>query len=162
MANFNFNKVILGGRLAVKPELKTTPSGVFVTMFTVAVSRKYVPKDTSGNAGQPQADFIRVVAWRQIAEFICKYFDKGSSICIVGSIQTRTYTDKQGSKQYATEVVAEEANFVDAKGDGGTARPDADTSATKDGVVIPNYYTPEGGNPVPRFEELVSDEELPF
>ena len=157
MANFNFNKVILGGRLAAKPELKTTQSGTFVTQITVAVSRKYVPKDANGNAGQPQADFIRVVAWRQLAEFICKYFDKGSSICITGSIRTRSFTDNNGVKQYVTEVVVNEADFVDAKGDGGARMP-TDADAPPERGVANASAMPA----MPQFEELPSDEELPF
>lgn len=97
MANFNFNKVIMGGRLTADPELKTTPSGVSVTSFTVAVNRNYRSK--SGE--EPQADFINVTAWRQTAEFISRYFRKASSICIVGSIQTRSFwTDNQGQKRF--------------------------------------------------------------
>ena len=110
MANFNLNKVILGGRLTADPELKTTPSGLSVTTFTVAVNRR------TAKAGEtPQADFISVTAWRQTAEFITRYFRKASSICIVGSIQTRSWTDQQGQKRFATEIVADEAYFVDAK-----------------------------------------------
>lgn len=112
MANFNFNKVILGGRLTADPELKTTPSGISVTSFTIAVNRRYGAK---AGAEEPQADFFNVTAWRQTAEFITRYFRKASSICVMGSIQTRTWTDQQGMKRFATEIVAEEAFFVDAK-----------------------------------------------
>ena len=171
MANFNFNKVILGGRLVATPELKKTPSGVSVVQFTVAVTRKYGGKDESGQAVQAQADFIRVTAWRQMAEFVTRYFSKGSSVCVVGTIQTRSWTDQQGNKQYTTEVVAEEINFVDSKGEGGSVPPppsDADAprerstgAAPAPSAPPPAYYTPEGGN-VPQFEELASDEELPF
>lgn len=174
MANFNFNKVILGGRLCAKPELKQTKSGVIVTDITVAVNRRYVPKgntDTSVGGdvpGAPSADFIKVILWRQTAEFVCKYFDKGSSICIVGSIQTRSWTDKQGNKQYATEVVADEVHFVDSKseGGGGYQMPsDADAPPARGGETAssppPAYYTPEGGN-APQFETIADDEELPF
>ena len=108
MANFNFNKVILGGRLTADPELKTTPSGIPVTSFTVAINRRGV-KETV-------ADFINVNAWRQTAEFITRYFRRGSSICIVGSIKTRSWTDaKTGAARWATDVEADEAFFVDAK-----------------------------------------------
>lgn len=158
MSNFNLNKVILGGRICAAPELKTTQSGVYVAQFTVAVTRKY------GEEGKErQSDFIRVIAWRQLAEFVCKYFGKGSSICVVGSIQTRTYTDKQGQKQYSTEVVADEVNFVDSKGgrDVASMPTDADAPPTKDGVPMPAYYTPGGGN-APQFETIADDEQLPF
>lgn len=110
MASFNFNKVILGGRIARDPELKTTQSGLSVTQFSIAVNRKST-KDQQA----PQADFFNVTAWRNTAEFITKFFRKGSSICITGSLQTRSYTDKNGAKREVTEVVADEAYFVDSK-----------------------------------------------
>lgn len=147
MSNFNMNKVILGGRMTADPELKTTPGGVPVTSFSVAVNRTYKPKD-----GEPQADFINITAWRGTAEFITRYFRKGSSICIVGAIQTRTWTDQNGAKRYATEVVADEAHFVDSKADGSAGSAGAAGQA-------PQYAAP----PVqPHFEEIASDEELPF
>ena len=151
MANFNFNKVIIGGRLTADPELKTTPSGVSVVSFTMAVNRRYQAKDTQ----ETQADFINVTAWRGTAEFICKFFRKASSICIVGSLQTRSWTDPQGQKRYATEVVADEAYFVDAKGEGAApaAAPGAQSAA---------QYVPEQYQTPPHFEELGDNEELPF
>lgn len=154
MANFNFNKVILGGRLTADPELKTTPSGVSVTSFSIAVNRRFGGK----NGEESPTDFINVTAWRQTAEFITRFFHKASSICVVGSIQTRTWTDNQGQKRYATEVVADEAYFVDAKSENPAA------SAT-DTYVPDNYGTPafssqSGGTP--KFEEISADEELPF
>lgn len=114
MANFNFNKVILGGRLTADPELKTTTSGVSVTSFTIAVNRRYGGKSGEEN----QADFITVTAWRQTAEFVVNYFHKANCICVVGSIQTRSWTDNQGQKRYATEVIADEAYFVEGKREG--------------------------------------------
>ena len=104
----NLNKVILAGRLTADPELKTTPNGISVCSFSVAVDRRY-SKDNK------QTDFINVVAWRSTAEFITKYFLKGNSICVCGSIQTRNYTDKNGNKRTAVEVVAEEATFCNGK-----------------------------------------------
>lgn len=104
MANFNFNKVILGGRLTADPKLKTTPGGVSVTVFTVAVNRRSAKED---------ADFLNVIAWRQTAEFVTRYFRKASSICIVGSLQSRSWTDQQGQKHFGTEIVADEVYFVD-------------------------------------------------
>ena len=111
MANFNFNKVILGGRLTDIPELKTTASGTPVSSFTVAVNRR---KTQDGNQ---QADFINCVAWRQQAEFITKFFHKASCITIVGTLQTRTWMDGNGSRHYVTEVVVDEAYFVDSRGE---------------------------------------------
>lgn len=157
MANFNFNKVILGGRLTADPELKTTPSGVSVTSFTVAVNRRFGGKEGE----QPQADFFNVTAWRQTAEFITKFFRKASSICIVGSLQTRSWTDQQGQKRFATEIVADEVYFVDAKGE--SAAP---ATAPVNQSAAPAYggYMPEGyaAAPAPRFEDMADDEELPF
>lgn len=110
MANFNFNKTILGGRLTADPELKYTGNNIPVTSFSLAIKRKGAKEDTT--------DFINVVAWRNTAEFICKYFGKGSSICITGSIQTRKYEEKDtGKTRTAFEVIAESADFVDSKAD---------------------------------------------
>ena len=136
MANFNLNKAILGGRLTNKPELKTTPSGISVCTFGIAVDRRYSGKDS-----ERQTDFINVVAWRQTAEFISKYFDKGSSICIVGSIQTRSY-EKDGQKRTVYEVVAEEASFVDSKAEADNQRY-GDTSnapAASAQAYVPDAY----------------------
>lgn len=144
MANFNFNKVILGGRMTADPELKQTTSGLPVCSFSLAVNRKFQKE------GEQQADFINCVAWRQTAEFISRYFKKGSSICVVGSIQTRTWTDTNNQKRYATEVIVDEAMFVDSKSDGGQAQP---------GGYVPEAYTEPA---TPKFEELSTDSDLPF
>ncbi|MBQ5887429.1 MAG: single-stranded DNA-binding protein [Clostridia bacterium] len=155
MANFNFNKVILGGRLTADPELKTTTTGVSVTSFSIAVNRRFSGK----NGEDSQADFINVTAWRQTAEFITRYFRKASSICVVGTIQTRSWTDNQGQKRYTTEVVADEAYFVDAKSE-------SPVSGGSQGAYVPdNYGTPAFSSQqagAPKFEELSDDEELPF
>ena len=103
----SLNKVILIGHLTADPELKQTPSGVSVTSFSIGVTRRY---QKSGE--QPQSDFINIVAWRNTAEFITRYFRKGSAICICGSLQSRSWTATECSKRYVTEVVADEANFV--------------------------------------------------
>jgi len=103
------NKVILIGRLTKDPEVKNTASQVTVCRFTIAVDRKF--KDQNG---QRQADFISCVAWRQTANFISTYFHKGSKIAVVGSIQTRSYDDQSGQKRFVTDVVVDEAEFVDS------------------------------------------------
>lgn len=131
MSNLNLNKVILAGRLTADVELKQTPSGVSVCSFTLAINRKF-----SAN-GQQQTDFIQCQAWRQTAEFIARYFKKGSALCIGGSIQVRSWTDSNNQKRYATEVVADEAMFVDGKND-------------SQGAEAPNY------------EEMNADDDLPF
>lgn len=136
MANLNLNKVILGGRLTADVELKQTPSGVSVCSFSLAVNRKYQTD------GQQQADFINCQAWRGTAEFIAKYFKKGSSLCVAGSIQTRSWTDNNGKKCYATEVVVDEATFVDSKSEG----------------EAPSYNEPQA----PKYEKVAGDDDLPF
>lgn len=106
-----FNLVVLTGRLTADPELKTTTSGISVTTFSIAVDRRY----RSGE--ERQTDFINIVAWRSSAEFITKYFKKGSLIGIEGSIQTRKYQDKNGNSRTAFEVVANNVQFVESKRD---------------------------------------------
>jgi single-strand DNA-binding protein len=142
-ANFNFNKAILGGRMAVEPELKTTPNGVQFTSFTVAVNRRY----TGASKQERQTDFINIVAWRNTAEFVVRYFRKGSSICVVGSIQVRSWTDQNGQKRYATEVVADEVNFVDSK---------SESAAPAQPATYGEYQQ------ATNFEEVPDGEDLPF
>ena len=112
MANFNFNKVIIGGRLTAEPELKTTQSGISVCSFSVAVNRRTLP------GTDQKADFFNVTAWRQTADFVARYFHKGSSICIVGVLQNSSWTDQNNQKHYRTDIVADEVMFVDSKADG--------------------------------------------
>lgn len=104
------NRAILMGRLVADPELRQTPNGVSVCSFTIAVDRNY-SKDR-----ERQADFIDVVAWRQSAEFVSRYFSKGKMIIVEGSIQTRTYEDKNGNKRKAVEVQADNVQFGETKG----------------------------------------------
>lgn len=101
------NKSIIMGRLTRDPEIRTTPTQA---TFTLAVDRKF--KDAGGNK---QADFIPVVAWRGTAEFVQKYFKKGSKMIVIGSIQTRSYDDKDGKKVYVTEIIADEVEFAETK-----------------------------------------------
>lgn len=139
-----FNLVVLTGRLTADPELRYTGNNTPVTSFSIAVNRRYKAGEES------QADFINIVAWRQTAEFIARYFRKGNAICICGSLQTRTWTDNNGNKRYATEVVADEASFVERKSD--SPRND-------------DYQTPAFNAPVseaPKFEEIAGDDDLPF
>ena len=152
MANFNLNKVIIGGRLTADPELKTTPSGIPVVSFTVAVNRRFGSSDNR----EFTADFFNVTAWRQTAEFVSKYFRKASSICIVGSLQTRNWTDQQGNKRYSVEIVADEANFVDAKNEAPEAVRQMGQAQHNEAAPVPHY------NDVPAFDPPGDDEELPF
>ena len=104
-----FNLAILTGRLTADPELKTTPNGVSVTSFSLAVNRNYRVGE------ERETDFINIVAWRQTAEFIARYFRKGDLIGIEGSIQTRKYQDKNGNNRTAFEVVVNNAHFIESK-----------------------------------------------
>ena len=153
MANFNFNKVILGGRLTADPELKQTQSGIPVVSFSIAVNRRYQSKDAP-----QQTDFFNVTAWRATAEFVSKYFRKGSSICITGSMQNRTWTDQQGQKRYATDIVADEVMFVDSRQD--SAGSSSAPQYTPDAYSAPSFSTPAAS--APKFEEVKTDDDLPF
>lgn len=147
MSALNLNKVIIAGHLTNDPELKQTPSGVSTTTIRVAVNRRY-SKD-----GNNEADFITIVAWRQTAEFICRYFKKGSAICVTGAIQTRTWTDKDGGNRYAVEIVADEAMFVDGK-----TSADGEKSAQKE----PTELSARPSVGTPNFETISNDDGLPF
>ena len=131
-----FNRAILMGRITKVPELKTTSNGVPVIQISVAVDRDYTPKGQ-----EKQTDFIDVVAWRNTAEFIAKYFDKGQLIALAGSIQKRSYTDNQGNKRSVTEVLADQVYFCGGKNENKKTEPTFDESD---------------------FEEISDDSDLPF
>lgn len=141
------NNVILIGRLVADPELKTTQTGLEVTSFRIAVDRPY-SKD-----GEKKADFIDVVAWRRTAAFICQYFEKGKPIVINGSLQTRSYEAKDGSKRFVTEVLAENVEFApSSKNNGNTG---AQTYSQ------PSYTAPTAAAPSPEgFVESNTDKPL--
>lgn len=146
------NVVAIMGRLVADPELRTTQSGNNVCSFRVACDRNYAPQGQ-----ERQADFIDVVAWRHQADFVCKYFHKGSLIAVSGSLQTRNYQDKNGSKRTAVEVLADNISFAGAKktetvDDGGEAPP-------KDYREPAPAYA-QGRND--DFAVLSDDEDLPF
>ena len=148
----SFNKVILIGNLTADPELKQTTQGTSVCSFSIAINRR---TSRSADSAQQSVDFINIVAWRERAEFVSKYFKKGKPILICGQLQTRNWTDNQGNKRYATEVVADELSFVESK------------AASEGGAS--SGYTPEAyGNPgyksaaSPEFEEISTDDSLPF
>lgn len=147
------NRAVLMGRLTADPELKTTQNDISVTSFAIAVDRKYQPQGE-----ERKADFIDVVAWRNNAEFICKYFGKGSMIAVEGEIQTRTYEDKNGNKRKAVEVVVDSVSFCGSK------------SESNSGNIAP--IDPEN-DPLPQFMDNVDamfngagndaeDDDLPF
>ena len=146
------NKVVLMGRLTRDPELRYTPSNVAVVSFTIAVDRNFVRQGE-----QRQADFINVVAWRSTAEFLAKYFVKGQLLALSGSLQTRTYDDKDGKRVYVTEVVADEVYFAESKRDTAGAAPmqGAPQSAPQ------NTQTPQPQSGAD-FEIVPDDDDLPF
>ena len=137
------NVVALMGRLVADPELRQTPNGISVTTFTIAVDRSFVRQGE-----QRQADFIDIVCWRSSAEFVCKYFRKGSLIAVNGSIQTRKYQDKNGNNRTAFEIVADNVHFAGAKGSGGaTGEPSpapVRQTYSKPVEAVPSYSA--GGN----------------
>lgn len=147
----SLNKVILIGHLTADPELKQTQSGIAVTSFSIGVTRRF-----ARNGEQPTSDFINIVAWRQQAEFVTKYFHKGNAICIVGSLQTRNYVDQQGNKRYVTEVVADEISFVEKKSDAPGVHQYEPTGETTPA------FSNDAANAAPNFEEVADDDDLPF
>ncbi|MBR2614711.1 MAG: single-stranded DNA-binding protein [Clostridia bacterium] len=132
------NKVILIGNLARDPELSETPNGIAVCRLTVAVSRSY---------GNSEADFFNVTVWRERAETCAKYLSKGSKVGIVGSLQNRSYEDKDGVKRYATDIVANEVEFLSQKSSNNDEKFEADSAPTK--TVRPTL-------------EPIDDDKLPF
>lgn len=148
----SFNKVILIGNMPADPEQKQTASGISACTFNIAVNRKYKNED-----GSYDCDFPRIVAWRKTAEFVTKYFKKGHPILVCGQLQTRSWTDKQGNKQFTTEVVADEVSFVAGKESGTEPKNEAPAGDSE-------AYTPTGyaGNSNTQFEEIPNDAGLPF
>lgn len=157
------NAVALLGRLTADPELKTTTNGNMVTAFTLAVNRSFV-----GQNGERQADFIDIVAWRATAEFVTKYFKKGQMMALQGSLQTRTYEDKQGNKRKVTEVVADNVHFCTPKSTGSDAvtvpQPAAApvTSSQNIGTQTTLRSASFSQGSVEDFAVVTDNEDLPF
>ena len=143
------NHITAAGRLTKDPELRRTQNGVAVASFTIACDR-----DIKGASGNKQTDFIDCVAWRQTAEFISRYFHKGSMIAIEGTIQTSNYTDKNGNNRKQTEVLANNVSFCGSKSESGNA---ASTGGYNE--PAPSYASTDNSD----FEEIVDDnDDLPF
>lgn len=143
------NKIMLQGRLVADPALKQTPSGVAAASFRLAVERDFKDKES----GQKQTDFVTCVAWRQTGEFVSRYFTKGCMALVEGRLQTRDYTDRDGNKRTAAEVVAEKVYFEDSKREGQEVPREAPAASS---------YAPSGQDQDP-FRELTEDDgELPF
>ena len=141
------NTVIIEGRLTKDPELKTTPNGISVSTFAVAVARDY-----KNSNGEYDSDFFECVAWRNNAERISKYFHKGDGVGIVGRLQTRTYKDKNGVNRKAIEIIAESIHFpVGSKKSNSTASAPAANGTGASAGATPQYESVD-----------LSDEDLPF
>lgn len=148
------NSVCLMGRLTADPELKTTSSQVAVCSFRIAVDRTYQAKGQ-----EKQTDFINIVSWRQTAEFVSRYFRKGQLIAVQGSIQTNSYTDKDGNKRTAFDVVADNVFFAEPKRDStSTGGNRYDNQVPQYNEAPPAFSNAGSGD----FEEIVGDDDLPF
>ena len=141
------NSAIVQGRICADPELRTTPNSISVTTFTVATDK--------GSGDKKQTSFIDCVAWRGTAEMICKWFSKGSAIIVQGSIQTRSYTDKDGNKRKAFEIVADNVHFAESKHEGNSPSGNKSTYKTTGAYSKPDIANDD-------FEEMPSDDDLPF
>ena len=140
------NKVILMGRFTRDPELRSTPQGISTCSFSIAVDRNFVRPGE-----ERKADFINCVAWRQTAEFISKYFKKGSMVALEGSIQTRSWDDQDGKKRYATDVVVNQVYFAESKRDSQSVMSGDDVASAGDFGSLPEPISPMG-----------TDDDLPF
>ena len=150
------NKVVLIGNLVRDPEVRATQSGISVCNFTVAVNRRFKKEN-----GEQETDFLNVIAWRQLAELCGKYLAKGRKVAVTGSIQTRTYEAKDGSKRTAWDIVADEVEFLSPQNQQSSTQsaPGAYTTAvSKDSGTA---YAPQAHNDFGGFTQ-VDDEELPF
>ncbi len=160
------NVVVLMGRLVADPQLRQTPQGINVASFRIAVDRNYARQGE-----QRQADFIDIVAWRQQAEFVSKYFQKGSPIVVEGSLQTRQYQDKNGNNRTAVEVVANQINFVPRSNSQGSGSGAAGYApAAPAAPAAGGYSRPAAQDAAPSYSAGSSDdfaviddnEDLPF
>lgn len=154
------NKVIIMGRLTANPEIRQTQNGTSFCRFTVAVNRKFANKDT----GEREADFINCQAWRQTAEFIAKYFYKGSMICLDGTLRTGSYQDKNHSDvtHYTADVLVENVEFCGSKSDNSTSgKSDAAVQQTAARQPQNNNENMAYGE-LSDFEEILSDGDVPF
>ena len=141
------NSVVIMGRLTYEPELRSTQSGISVIRFQVACDRNY-----SKSGEDKKTDFIDVTAWRQTAEFVSRYFHKGSMIAVEGSIQTDSFTDRDGNKRKSFKIVANNVSFCGSKAGSGSAN-------TEDSQPAPSYASADNSD----FEEIVDDDDdLPF
>ena len=165
------NKIILMGRLTRDPELRRTESGTAVCSFSIAVDRDFKSKN-----GEKETDFIDIVSWRATAEFVSKYFTKGRMAVVEGRLQIRDWTDKDGNKRKATEIVANDVNFADSKRSDSGANYGAPSAPSYGNIYGSNsaagneMQRPAYSEPAPTyssgnsgdFEEIIGDDDLPF
>ena len=148
-----YNKVILMGRITHDLELKTTQTGINVCTFSIAVDRRF-----SGKGEERKSDFFNIVAWRQQAEFVCRYFGKGRMILVEGELQTRSYTDKNGANVRVTEVIADRLSFTGEKSQGGAYNDYA--ASAPSAAPAPASAAPQ--SPASDFSSAASDDDYPF
>lgn len=157
----DLNRVILIGRLTADPELRQTTSGIAMCRFSIAIDRPYRSKD----GGDRQTDFINVVTWRQSAEFVSRYFSKGKTIIVEGSLRNNNYADQNGVKHYSIDVLADNVTFGESKGNSGTGTQQAaqptQTAQTQEPAYATDPAQSELGD-LGDFEEILSDGEVPF
>ncbi len=161
------NKVILIGRLTADPELRQTQSGIASCRFTVACDRRFADKNT----GERQADFISCIAWRQTAEFVSRYFNKGKLICVEGTLRNNNYQDKNHPDvtHYTTDVMVDNVEFAGDKGSGGNGQAPAAPAQQNPAQSVVNAATAAGVQTesmsygdLSEFEEILSDGDVPF
>lgn len=150
------NFIVLMGRLTGDPELRHTPNNIAVTTFTIAVNRSYVKQ-----GAERQTDFIDVVAWRNTAEFICKYFKKGQMMAVQGSMQTRTYLDKEGRNRKVFEVLADNVYFTESKASTGVAGASYD-SKPYDQPPVDDFEVAYSAGSDDEFTVISDNDDLPF
>jgi len=150
------NKVILIGRLTADVELSQTPTGINYCRFTIAINRPF-QKDK-----EEQADFIRVTAWRATAEFISKYFSKGSAIIVEGSLRNNDYTDKDGIKHYSMNVLASNVSFGGSNGKKSNTNNVIGQAEQNSNDIVQTVNEPIQIGNLNEFEEILSDGEVPF
>ena len=147
------NKVILIGNLTRDPEMRTTQGGVNVCTLGIAVQRRF-----ANQQGVREADFFNVVCWRQLADLCGRYLQKGRKVCVIGSLQNRSYDAQDGSKRYVTEVIADEVEFLNSPND--SARPHYDAAPAREDAPIQENRESAPYQPTEMVE--ADDDELPF
>lgn len=145
------NRIVLMGRLTAVPELKTTNTGKSVTSFSIAVDRNYVK-----TGEERKADFFNIVCWNNTAEFVCRYFTKGSLIALEGKLQSRTYQAKDGTNRYVTEIIADTVSFTGERRE----KNDSENNYTAPPLPAPSEQPPMSAHN--DFEDMPLDEDLPF